>query len=119
LDRLGGGKIHSAFGHLYLITLNQILPCIYLLGLLLLPKQLSQERKAAQTKARGSDAVPLKPSPPGSKKSLRGVAISAPIQINEEEEWKRENNVEHPGTQDVLSDDGHHSLPPVQHAGRF
>jgi hypothetical protein len=90
-----------------------------LLGLILLPKQLSQERKDAQLKARGSDSVPLKPSPPASKKALRGVKISTPMSINDEEEWKRENGLKPQSLNDIPSEESHHSPKAVQHAEKF
>jgi hypothetical protein len=36
-----------------------------------------------------------------------------------EEEWKREDGSEPQNPNDILSEDGHHSLKPVQHAERF
>ncbi|KAG8825761.1 hypothetical protein FRC17_008545 [Serendipita sp. 399] len=98
-----------------------VLPVAYFLGLSLLPRQLRQERKLAQVTARGSDALPLQPSPPGTKRSVRGLKISAPIPIKEEdEEWKREDEVEQPNNHDVMSEDSHgHSMQPVQFARAF
>lgn len=79
-----------------------------------------------QSKAGGSDGVPLKPSPPGSKKGLRGVKISTPIPIHKNEEWKQEGedadgDVEQDAVtdaHDLMSDDSHaqHSMQPVQPA---
>ncbi|KAG8758230.1 hypothetical protein FRC14_000477 [Serendipita sp. 396] len=100
-----------------------ILPVVYLLGLSLLPKQLKQEQKLAQVKARGSDALPLKPSPPGSKKSVRGLQISNPIPVKEGEEvWRQdeEEEAEAPNNHDIMSEDSHgHSMQPVQFARAF
>jgi hypothetical protein len=90
-----------------------------LLGLFLLPKQLSQERKNTHLKAKASDAAPLKPSPPTSNKPLRAVKVSAPTPLNDEEEWKREDGSEPQNQNDILSEEGHHSLKPVQHAEKF
>lgn len=103
---------------------QKLLPSFYTLGLILLPRQLRGERKNAQIRVRGSDALPLKPSPPGSKKTLRDVKISAPIPIREDEEWKREgedgglDQDQITNGHDVMSEDSHatHSMQPVQYA---
>lgn len=85
----------------------------------LLPRQLVQERKEAQLKTRGSDAMPLKPSPMSMKKPFRSPKISPPAPINEEEEWKREETVETASAPDAPSEDGHQYMRPVQPAGAF
>ena len=126
LDCLGSGERDIAMLQSETNMKTQLLPTFYFVGLALLPRQLRKERKAAQTKARGSDALPLKPSPPATKKTVRGVKISAPIPINEDEEWKREPDAEDGGMDqdqitnghDVMSEDSHaaHSMQPVQYA---
>jgi hypothetical protein len=86
----------------------------------LLPKQLTKERKRSQTGVRNSDGLPLKTSPPAGRKSVKGTQISNPIPLQEDEEWKREDDTEQ-ARGDVISDDSHapHSMQPVQYARPF
>jgi hypothetical protein len=94
----------------------------YFFGLALLPKQLRKERKDAQKSARGSDAVPLRPSPPASKRTFRGAPISNPIPMNKEESWQKEEaTTENNHAHDVMSEDSHatHEMRPVQNAHAF
>jgi hypothetical protein len=101
---------------------TQLLPTFYIVGLALLPRQLRKERKNLHKKARGSDAVPFKHSPPSSKKGLRGVKISAPAPVNENGEWRQEGEdgeVEQDQAtngHDLVTEDTHapHSMQPVQ-----
>jgi len=102
----------------------QLLPTFYIVGLALLPRQLRKERKSVHKKARGSDAAPLKASPPSSKRDLHGVKISAPTVVDENGGWKRgaeDGEMEQDQTtnaHDAVTEDTHapHSMPPVQFA---
>lgn len=97
----------------------KIVGLAYIFGLCLLPRQLRVERRNTQAQARGSDALPLKPSPPSSsKKTFRGAKISLPIPIHEEEEWKREEEHQDEmaggtGYNAAMSDTGHELRRPV------
>jgi len=73
-----------------------ILPTAYFIGLALLPRQLTQERRMQQSSAKGSEALPLKPAPPSTKKSLHDIKISRPmpISINQGGGWKRKNELD-------------------------
>lgn len=101
-----------------------LLPTFYFVGLALLPRQLRKERKISHTRIGGSDALPLKSSPPASKKTVRGVKISAPIPINEDEEWKRDaedgglDQDQITNGHELMSEDSHapHSMQPVEYA---
>ena len=47
-----------------------------------------------QSATRGHEELPLKPSPPSTQKSVRGVKISRPMPLDKKGEWKRQNDNE-------------------------